>query len=156
MTTTASLDPAAARDFRGSLAGRVILPGEDDYDAARALFVGDVDLRPAVIVRATGASDVVTVVRLARESGLELAVRGGGHSGAGHGSTDGGILLDLAAMKGLDIDPGARLAWAGAGLTAGEMTTAPRRPRPRRRIWRHRLGRDRRDHPRGRHRVPGP
>ena len=64
------------------------------------------------------------MIGLARETGLELAVRSGGHSGAGHGTTDGGIVLDLAAMKGLDVDAAARRAWAEAGLTAGELTAA--------------------------------
>ena len=124
MATTATFVPALVERLRASTAGPVIEPGQPHYDAARAIFLGDVDLRPAVIVRATGASDVAEVVRLARDSGMELAVRGGGHSGAGHGSTDGGILLDLASMKGLDIDVAGRLAWAGAGLTAGETTNA--------------------------------
>ena len=124
MATTATPHPALVERLRSSAAGQVIEPGAPDYDAARAVFLGDLDLRPAVIVRATGASDVAAVVRMARDGGMELAVRSGGHSGAGHSTTDGGILLDLAPMKDLDVDVAGRLAWAGAGLTAGEMTNA--------------------------------
>ena len=110
--------------LRAAVDGRVIAPGDADYDAARAVSVGGFDCRPAAIVRVAGAGDVARVIEVARETGLELAVRSGGHSGAGHGTTDGGIVLDLRDMKGLDVDVEARTAWAEAGLTAGEMTTA--------------------------------
>jgi FAD/FMN-containing dehydrogenase len=107
-----------------SLDGRVIRPGDPGYDEARKVFYGGHDLRPAVIVRATSDDDVARTVGLARDSGLELAVRSGGHSGAGHGSTDGGVQLDLAEMRGLEIDVQARTAWVGSGLTAAEYTVA--------------------------------
>ncbi len=107
-----------------SLDGRVIRPGDPGYDEARKVFYGGHDLRPAVIVRATSDDDVARTVGLARDSGLELAVRSGGHSGAGHGSTDGGVQLDLAEMRGLEIDVEARTAWVGSGLTAAEYTVA--------------------------------
>ncbi|HYY44713.1 MAG TPA: FAD-binding oxidoreductase [Actinomycetota bacterium] len=104
--------------------GRVILPDDADYDAARTVFYGGIDRRPAAIVRAKDASDVSRVVSLARESGLELAVKSGGHSPAGHSTTDGGIVLDLRDMKNLEIDVEERTAWAQTGLTAGEYTAA--------------------------------
>ena len=104
------------------VAGQVITPTDDEYDAARTVFPGDVDRRPAVIVRAADAADVARVVVLARESELELAVRSGGHSGAGHGVSEGGIVLDLANLRNLEIDVERRTAWAGTGLTAGEYT----------------------------------
>jgi FAD/FMN-containing dehydrogenase len=85
---------------------------------------GAIDRRPAVIVKVADADDVEAVVRLARETGLELAVRSGGHSGAGHSVTEGGIVLDLSDLKGLDIDVEGRTAWAETGLTAAEVTTA--------------------------------
>src|SRR5690606_30213860 len=88
------------------------------------LFYGGIDRRPAVIVRAADARDVAQVVSFARETGAELAVRGGGHSMAGHSTSEGGIVLDLSPMKGLDIDVEQCTAWAEAGLTAGEYTTA--------------------------------
>jgi hypothetical protein len=112
------------RRLRAAVDGRIITPGNAAYDQARAIFYGGFDQRPAVIVRPTDASEVSQVVSLARETGLELAVRSGGHSLAGHSTTDGGIVLDLADMNALDIDPAQRTAWAQTGLTAGAYTTA--------------------------------
>ncbi len=108
--------------LRAVLSGQVIAPDDAGYDEARAVFYGGIDRRPASIILARDAADVSRVVSLARESGLELAVRSGGHGLAGHGTTDGGILLDLSGMKGLDIDIERRGAWAQTGLTAGEYT----------------------------------
>jgi FAD/FMN-containing dehydrogenase len=110
--------------LRGVFNGQVISPDDHDYDQARAVFYGSIDRRPAVIVRPTDAAEVARVVTLARETGLELAVRSGGHSLAGHGVCEGGIVLDLSAMKALDIDTKGRTAWAETGLTAGEYTAA--------------------------------
>jgi FAD/FMN-containing dehydrogenase len=114
----------ALHRLRAELNGRVIAPGDSGYDDARAVFSGAVDRRPAVIVRAADAGDVSRVVALAAEKALELAIRSGGHSAAGHGVTDGGIMLDLSGMRGLDIDLRARTAWAETGLTAAEYATA--------------------------------
>src|SRR5215217_7604503 len=77
-----------------------------------------------VIARAANAGDVMRVVTLARETGVELAVRSGGHSLAGHSVSDGGIVLDLSAMRAIQIDPDHRVAWAETGLTAGQYTEA--------------------------------
>jgi len=110
--------------LRAVFNGRVIAPDHPAYDEARTVVYGGIDRRPAVIIRAADAADVARVVSLARESGLELAVRGGGHSPAGHGVSAGGIVLDLRDMKAMDIDVDGRTAWAEAGLTAGEYTTA--------------------------------
>jgi FAD/FMN-containing dehydrogenase len=107
-----------------NLRGRVIGPDDPQYDQARTVFYGGFDRRPAVIVRVADAGDVSRVVSFAREAGLELAVRGGGHSVAGHGVSDGGVVLDLSEMRALDIDADRRTAWAEAGLTAGEYTSA--------------------------------
>jgi FAD/FMN-containing dehydrogenase len=112
------------RRLRAAVDGRIITPGNAAYDQARTVFYGGFDRRPAVIVRPTDASDVSQVVSLARETGLELAVRSGGHSLAGHSTTNGGIVLDLADMNALEIDPEQRTAWAQTGLTAGAYTTA--------------------------------
>jgi FAD/FMN-containing dehydrogenase len=106
------------------LDGRVIRPDDADYDEARAVFYTGPERRPALIVKAANATDVARVVALARDSGLELAVRSGGHSGAGHGTTDGGIVLDLSDMKAIEIDVEARTVWAETGLTAVELTAA--------------------------------
>src|SRR4051795_1009006 len=87
-------------EVRNIVNGNVILPHDGArYDAARTVYYGGIDRRPSLIVRANGADNVSRVVSLARESGLELAVRSGGHSLAGHGTTDGGIVLDLSEMK---------------------------------------------------------
>jgi FAD/FMN-containing dehydrogenase len=111
-------------DLRTELKGRVVAPGDADYDEARRLFAGGFDRKPDVVVQPADATEVAKVVNLARETGQPLAVRGGGHSAAGHSVSDGGITLHLGAMKALDVDAGARTAWAQGGLTAGEYTTA--------------------------------
>ncbi len=111
--------------LRTDLSGQVIGPKDAEYENARLVFYAKFDERhPAVIVRPRDSRDVAYVVSLARESGLELAVRSGGHSGAGHGVSDGGIVLDLSLMKGAEIDPAERTAWVETGLTAGEATDA--------------------------------
>jgi FAD/FMN-containing dehydrogenase len=109
-------------ELRAAFNGRVIAPDDAGYDEARAVFYGAIDRRPAVIIRVASAADVSQVVSLARETGLNLAVRSGGHSLAGHSTTDGGIVLDLSDMKALQIDTERRTAWAETGLTAGEYT----------------------------------
>ncbi len=121
-----STSPAALSipDLRAAIEGRVITPDDDGYDAARTVVAGGIDRRPLVIVRPANAHDVAKVVTQARESGLPLAVRSGGHSNAGHSVVDEGIVLDLRDMKALEIDVDGRTAWAEAGLTAGEYTTA--------------------------------
>jgi FAD/FMN-containing dehydrogenase len=110
--------------LRADVGGRVIGPDDPDYDQARALFYGGIDRHPAAIVRVKDDMDVVRVVALARESGLELAVRSGGHSIPGHSVSEGGIVIDLADMRALEIDVEARTAWAQTGLTALGFTTA--------------------------------
>jgi FAD/FMN-containing dehydrogenase len=102
----------------------VILPDDAEYDAARMVFYGGIDRWPAVIIRVADATDVAQVVSLARATRTELAVRSGGHSIAGHGVSNGGIVLDLSDMKALNIDVEHRTAWAETGLTAGEYTKA--------------------------------
>jgi FAD/FMN-containing dehydrogenase len=110
--------------LRSAIKGQVIAPDDAAYDEARIVFYGKFDRRPAIIVRPANVADIAYVIGLARDNGMELAVRSGGHSLAGHGTTEGGILLDLSLMKGLDIDVKGRTAWAEAGLTAGEYTVA--------------------------------
>jgi FAD/FMN-containing dehydrogenase len=110
--------------LRASLNGRVIAPDDPDYNQARTIFHGGIDRRPAVISRPVDAVDVARVITFARESGLPLAVRSGGHSGAGHGTTDEGIVLDLRDIRTLEVDAIRRTAWAGTGLTSGEYSKA--------------------------------
>jgi FAD/FMN-containing dehydrogenase len=114
----------SALQLADELTGRVIVPGDPDYDQARTVVPGGFDRRPALIARVADASDVSRVVALAREAGLDLAVRSGGHSAAAHGVVDDGIVVDVSEMKGLAIEPEQRTAWAETGLTAGEYTAA--------------------------------
>jgi FAD/FMN-containing dehydrogenase len=127
---TSTAQPIPIESLRAELDDGVIAPGDAEYDAARSVFLPLVDGQPAVIVRPRDATEVARIVSLARETGAELAVRGGGHSMAGHGTSDGGIVIDLARMKTFEVDPDQRVAWAEAGLTAGEITNA---------AWKHRL-----------------
>ncbi len=115
------LDVAA---FAAGLAGTIVKPEDDDYDVARQVHLAQFDKRPSFVVKAANAADVARTVVFARDAGLDLAVRSGGHSLAGHSTTEGGIVLDMGTMKGLYIDADRRLAWAQAGVTAGEYTAA--------------------------------
>lgn len=111
-------------ELRPTFKGKIIAPDDPAYDQARATFYGGIDHHPAMIVRAQDTEDVVRAVALARETGMELSVRSGGHSVVGHSVSDGGIMLDLSEMRDLQIDVEGRTAWAEAGLTAGEVTNA--------------------------------
>ena len=102
----------------------MIEPHDAECEQARTIFLGGFDRCPALIVRPADAADVALVIMLARGNGAPLAVRSGGHSGAGYSTVDGGIVLDVRDMKTLDIDPDGRTAWAETGLTAGEYSAA--------------------------------
>lgn len=91
--------------FAKGLRGQLLRPGDETYDAARTVFNGMIDKRPALIVRAAGVADVIQAVGFARESGLVLAVRGGGHNVSGNAVCDGGLMLDLSLMRSVRIDP---------------------------------------------------
>jgi FAD/FMN-containing dehydrogenase len=108
----------------GGIDGRVIGPDDAEYDKARASFYGGFDPRPRAIVRVANVGDVSRVVSFARESGTAFIVRSGGHGVAGYAVPEGGVVLDLAQMRALEIDAERRTAWAESGLTAGEYTTA--------------------------------
>src|SRR4051794_41079911 len=99
-------------ELRAVSSGEVIAPNHPGYHEARTIISGGFDRRPAAIVRPADATDVARVVDFARENGAELAVRSGGHSMAGHSTTEGGIVIDLRNMKGLEIDVASRTAWA--------------------------------------------
>lgn len=111
-------------ELRAILKGRVIAPEDPEYDKARTVLASGVDRRPSVIARAADAVDVSKVVSLAGETGVELAIRSGGHSLAGHSVSEGGIVLDLLDMQAIDIDIKQRTAWAQTGLTAGAFMSA--------------------------------
>jgi hypothetical protein len=119
-----ALTPDTIAAFGAALTGTLLLPDDAGYEAAREVHNARFHGRPTIVVKAADAEDVARTVRFAEATGLDLAVRSGGHSLAGYGTTDGGIVLDLSPMKGLLIDPERRLAWAQPGLTAGEVTTA--------------------------------
>jgi FAD/FMN-containing dehydrogenase len=106
------------------ITGQILTPDGHAYDEARAVFATHVDARPALIARVSGPGDIARLIAHARETGSELAVRGGGHSPAGYGVCDGGIVIDVSALRSFELDPARRTAWAGAGLTAGEFTVA--------------------------------
>ena len=97
--------------------GRAFEPRDDGYEATRRVHNGLIDKRPTIIGRCHTAADVIDAVHLARERGLEVSVRGGGHNVAGKAVTDGGLMIDLAPMKGVHIDPAARRVWAQGGVT---------------------------------------
>jgi hypothetical protein len=110
--------------LRSSIRGAVITPTDERYDATRQLFLASYDRRPAVIVEVADAADAARAVDFARDSGLPLAVRGGGHGSGGFASVEGGIVIDVRQLRAIDIDIDGRTVWAGAGVTAGELTTA--------------------------------
>ncbi|TMK75748.1 MAG: FAD-dependent oxidoreductase, partial [Actinobacteria bacterium] len=102
MSTT--LDSALVADLAGEVSGSVLGPQDAGYDTARAVHNGLIDRRPELIVRCRTTNDVVAALGLARRTGLEVSIRGGGHNVAGRAVTDGGVMIDLAEMKGVAID----------------------------------------------------
>ncbi|HXQ11021.1 MAG TPA: FAD-binding oxidoreductase [Caulobacteraceae bacterium] len=118
------LDDAAIAALRGGLRGSVILAQDADYEAARRVWNGNVDRRPALIVRCADAGDVRNAVDFARTNGLLLSVRGGGHSAPGYGVNDGGMVLDLSLMKQITVDPEHRTARVQGGVLWLEMDAA--------------------------------
>jgi FAD/FMN-containing dehydrogenase len=109
-----------AADF----SGRLLQPGDADYDEARRIHNGLIDKRPALIARCRNAGDVARAILFAKENGLEIAVRGGGHNVAGRAVTEGGLMIDLAEMKGIEVDPEARTARAEGGVNWNEFNAA--------------------------------
>jgi FAD binding domain/Berberine and berberine like len=116
----AVLGEVVVEAFRADLRGRLLHAGEDGYEEARRVYNGMIDRRPALIARCAGVADVIHCINFARAHQLLVAVRGGGHSVAGHAVCDGGLMMDLSPMKGMRVDPVRRTARAEAGLTWGE------------------------------------
>ncbi len=114
----------AATTFERTFRGRLTRPGESDFDAARAVYNGMIDKRPRLIARCADVADVASAVNFAREEGLLVAIRGGGHSGPGFGTCDDGLVIDLSMMKGVYVDPGSRRVRVGAGCTSGDVDHA--------------------------------
>ena len=104
--------------------GKLITAEDPSYDEARQVVFKGVDKRPLAVVQAAGAEDVAAVVNAARDGGLELAVRSGGHSRPGYGTVDGGLVIDLSQMNGVEIDADGEAAWVETGATAGKYTLA--------------------------------
>lgn len=121
MSTTSSTQ-AARQDL--TLRGRLIARDDADYDEARAVYNAMIDKHPALIIRAADAGDVLQAIAFAREHDLPLAVRGGGHNGAGLGTVDDGVVIDLSPMKKIEVDPQARTVRVGGGCTWGEVDAA--------------------------------
>lgn len=117
----ATLSPEQLESFRAGIRGQTCLPGEPGYEEARTLWNAMIDRRPALIVRAAGAADVVATVNLAREHGVVFAIRGGGHNIAGNAVCEGGLMLDLSLMKSVRVDPGAKRVRVEPGATLGDV-----------------------------------
>jgi len=123
-TQAQPLDPTAFRELAGSLQGELLLPTNPGYDTARRIWNEAIDRRPAGIARCAGVDDVVATVRFARERGLEVGVRGGGHNVAGTAMCDDGIVIDLSATRGVSVDPTARTARVDGGALWGDVDRA--------------------------------
>jgi FAD/FMN-containing dehydrogenase len=116
-----AFDHSALAAFRASFRGELVLPSDEPYESARRVWNGSVDRRPALIARCSGVVDVVRAVEFARERDLLVAVRGGGHNVAGHGTCDGGIVIDLSPMRGMSLDLARGTIRVQAGATWGDL-----------------------------------
>jgi FAD/FMN-containing dehydrogenase len=121
---TAVLSEARVQEFAANLRRGLIRPGHPDYDEARAVWNGMINRYPALIARPVTVEEVVTAVNFVRENNLLLAVRGGGHNVVGHGTVDGGLVIDLSSIKDVLVDPEARTAHAGGGATIADLDRA--------------------------------
>lgn len=119
-----NLQATKIEDLKGKFRGEVLLPGDDAYEDARKIWNAMIDKHPALIVRCTTTSDIVLAVNFARDNGLLLAVRGGGHNIAGSAMCDDGIVIDLSQMKAASVDPGARRVMIEGGATLADLDAA--------------------------------
>src|SRR5262245_54249657 len=118
------IDPPSLAAFRARFAGDVVIPGDEGYDTSRSVWNGMIDRRPAAIVRPRSADAVAVALRFARDGGLPIAVRSGGHSLAGLSTCDGGVVIDLGRMRGVRVDADRRIAHVNGGALLGELDTA--------------------------------
>ena len=123
MSTVTPAAHAARQELTG-FGGRLIGPEDVDYDEARQVYNAMIDKRPALIARCKSPDDVADTVAFARERGLRIAIRGGGHNGAGLGTVDAGVVIDLSLLKDIEVDPKARTVRVGGGCTWGEVDSA--------------------------------
>ncbi len=124
MRNPSAIGAVPADLLRRELQGQVFTSEDPGYDEARTVFFGLFDRYPALIAQVADGDDVATLVKLGKEHGVELAVRSGGHSAAGHSMPDGAVVIDFQAMKAIEIDLESQTAWAESGVTAGEYTVA--------------------------------
>src|SRR6266566_601192 len=113
--------PSDIENFKASLLGELLRPGDPGYDDARKIWNGMIDKRPALIVHCAGVADVIHCVNFAQANSLLVAVRGGGHNVSGNAMCDGGLVIDLSRMKSVRVDPGHRTARAEPGVTWREL-----------------------------------
>ena len=121
MAVQTMLDSETIEAFVAGVRGAVLRPGDEGYDDARSIWNGLIDRRPALIVQCTGAADVVDAVNFARDQGLVLSVKGGGHNVAGNATNDDGLVIDLSGMRGVHVDPATAVVRAEGGATWGEV-----------------------------------
>jgi FAD/FMN-containing dehydrogenase len=119
-----SITDGAVQPLREQVRGRVITAEDARYDDARAVHNGMFDKRPQAVLQAEQVGDVIAAVNFAREHGLDLSVRGGGHSGPGFGTNEGGLVIDMSQMRTVRVDPGNKTARAGTGATWGDFNYA--------------------------------
>jgi FAD/FMN-containing dehydrogenase len=120
-SSDSALDAATLQDFRSRLRGQALESSHAEYEDARRIQNGLIDRHPAVIVRCSGVADVVEAVNFARDRGLLLSIRGGGHNVAGNAMNDGGVVIDLSSMRGVHVDVAARTVRAAGGATWGDV-----------------------------------
>ena len=116
MTT---IDAGLVQGLRAAMRGPVLAPSDTGYDETRAIWNAMIDRKPAAIARCLGTADVIAALRFAREQKLALSIRGGGHNIAGLALAEGGLMLDLSLMRGVWVDPAARVAHAQGGCVLG-------------------------------------
>jgi FAD/FMN-containing dehydrogenase len=117
----AAIDGELLDALTATFSGTALLPGDNGYDDARSVHNGSIDRRPALIARCHGAADIADAIGIARSSGLEISVRGGGHNVAGRAVSDGGVMIDVSPMKGIYVDPAARTVRAQGGVVWKEL-----------------------------------
>ncbi|MGO4491910.1 FAD-binding oxidoreductase, partial [Arthrobacter sp. 2YAF22_2] len=118
------MDNSSFQALQEKVRGQVITSDQADYDTARAVFNGMIDKRPAAILRVSQVADVIAGVNFARDTGLDLALRGGGHSAPGFGTCDGGLVIDFTDSRGVRVDPANGTARAEAGVTWADFNHA--------------------------------